>query len=49
MAQAEAEYPGWLRRLMTHPVKSLNNYRELFQKLISPNGAVKLYCEVAEL
>jgi glucose 1-dehydrogenase len=49
MAQAEAEYPGWLRRLMTHPVKSLNNYRELFQKLTSPNGAIKLYCEVADL
>jgi glucose 1-dehydrogenase len=49
MAQAEAEYPGWLRRLMTHPVKSLTNYGELFQKLTSPNGAIKIYCEVADL
>src|SRR5947209_1985395 len=28
MAQAEAEYPGWLRRLLTHPVRRLDNYRE---------------------
>src|SRR4026207_191733 len=46
MAQAEAEYPGWLRRLLTHPVMSLANYGELFQKLTSPNGAIKVFCEV---
>jgi threonine dehydrogenase-like Zn-dependent dehydrogenase len=34
MAQAEAEYPGWLRRLLTHPVKGLENYKELFEKLM---------------
>src|ERR1700756_5664073 len=30
MAQAEAEYPGWLGRLLTHPVARLDNYQELF-------------------
>ena len=49
MAQAEAEYPGWLQRLLTHPVKGLENYQELFAKLTNPNGAIKVYCEVAEL
>lgn len=49
MAQSEAEYPGWLRRLLTHPVKGLENYRELFDKLTNPNGAIKVFCEVAEL
>ena len=49
LAQAEAEYPGWLSRLLTHPVKGLENYRELFDKLTNPNGAIKVYCEVAEL
>lgn len=46
MAQAEAEYPGWLRRLLTHPVRGLGNYRELFDHLQNPNGAIKIFCEV---
>jgi len=49
LAQAEAEYPGWLRRLLTHPVKGLENYRELFDKLTTAKGAIKVFCEVAEL
>jgi glucose 1-dehydrogenase len=49
MAQAEAEYPGWFSRLLTHPVKGLNNYRELLDKLTSAKGAIKVYCEVADL
>jgi glucose 1-dehydrogenase len=48
MAQAEAEYPGWLRRLLTHPVKTLDRFTELYEKLTSPNGAIKIFCEVAE-
>ena len=47
LSQAEAEYPGWLRRLLTHPVRGLDNYRELFDRLQNPNGAIKIYCEVA--
>jgi threonine dehydrogenase-like Zn-dependent dehydrogenase len=49
LAQAEAEYSGWLSRLLTHPVKGLENYRELFDKLLNPNGAIKVFCEVADL
>lgn len=49
MAQAEAEYPGWLGNLLTHPVKGLDNYEELFKKLTTPNGAIKVYCQVADL
>jgi threonine dehydrogenase-like Zn-dependent dehydrogenase len=49
LAQAEAEYPAWLSRLLTDPVKGLENYRELFAKLTNPNGAIKVCCEVAEL
>jgi glucose 1-dehydrogenase len=48
MAQAEAEYPGWLSRLLTDPVRGLENYRELFDKLTNPNGAIKVFCEVAD-
>lgn len=47
MAQAEAEYPGWLRQLLTTPVRGLDRYEELFRHLQNPNGAIKIYCEVA--
>jgi threonine dehydrogenase-like Zn-dependent dehydrogenase len=47
MSQAEAEYPGWLRRLLTDPVRGLENYRDLFDRLQNPNGAIKIFCEVA--
>jgi threonine dehydrogenase-like Zn-dependent dehydrogenase len=49
MAQAEAEYAGWLKRLLTHPVKELENYRELFDTLTGAKGAIKVFCEVAAL
>ncbi len=49
MAQAEAEYQGWLSRLLTDPVRGLENFTELFRKLTSSNGAIKVFCEVAEL
>ena len=49
MAQAEAEYPGWLSRLLTHPVKGLENYSELLDKLTTAKGAIKVFCEVAPI
>src|SRR5438034_5179690 len=49
LSQAELEYPGWLKRLLTHPVKGLANYQELFEKLRNAKGAIKIFCEVAEL
>ena len=48
MAQAEAEYSGWLNRLLTDPVRGLENYPDLFKKLANPNGSIKVFCEVAE-
>ena len=47
MAQAEAEYPGWLSRLLTHPVNGLENYEELFNQLTEAKGAIKVFCQVA--
>src|SRR5213080_3029783 len=47
MCHAELEYPGWLGKLLTDPVKGLENYGELFKKLTSPNGSIKVFCEVA--
>ena len=49
LSQAEAEYPGWLARLLTHPVKGLENYEMLFETLTTAKGAIKVFCEVAEL
>jgi len=48
LSQAELSYPGWLEKLLTHPVKGLENYRELMGHLTGGNGVIKAYCEVAE-
>jgi hypothetical protein len=32
-ALAEAQYSGWLKPLLTHPVEGLENYKDAFQKL----------------
>jgi len=49
LAQAELEYPGWLEKLLTHPVKGLEQYQQLMQTLTEAKGAIKVYCEVAPL
>jgi threonine dehydrogenase-like Zn-dependent dehydrogenase len=49
LSHAELQYPGWLQRLLTHPVKGLGNYEELFDKLTNARGAIKIYCEVADV
>ncbi len=48
LAEAELEYPGWLKRLLTHPIAGLERYRDLFETLTSAKGAIKVYCEVAQ-
>ena len=48
MALAEADYPGWLARLLTHPVRGLENWKLLLDTLTNAKGAIKVYCEVAE-
>ncbi len=47
MAQAEAEYRGWLARLLTHPVRGLENYAQIFELLATARGAIKIFCELA--
>jgi threonine dehydrogenase-like Zn-dependent dehydrogenase len=49
LSQAEAEYPGWLARLLTHPVKGLENYEKLFETLTTAKGAIKVFCEVSDI
>ncbi len=49
LAQAELSHPGWLGRLLTHPVKGLENYRTLLDTLTMGQNAIKVYCEIADL
>jgi glucose 1-dehydrogenase len=46
MALAEAQYKGWLPRLLTHPVQGLENFKEAFEKL-GMKEAIKVYYQVA--
>ena len=48
MALAEARYPGWLGRLLTHPVRGLEGYGEMIRLLTEERGAVKVFVEVKE-
>jgi threonine dehydrogenase-like Zn-dependent dehydrogenase len=47
MALAEAAFPGWLSRLLTHPVAGLDRYREMMDALTSGTDVIKVFCEVA--
>ena len=46
MALAEAQYPGWLKRLLTHPVEGLDNYEEMIRLLTEEKSAIKVFVEV---
>ncbi len=46
MAVAEAQYPGWLARLLTHRVDGLDRYAEVLGLLSAP-GVIKAYVEIA--
>ena len=48
MALAEAQYPGWLPRLLTHRIERLGDYRRAFE-LLGAKGAIKVFVEVALL
>src|SRR6266540_583662 len=40
MAQAESQYTGWLSKLLTHPVRGLESYGQLFENLNGAKGAI---------
>lgn len=49
LSTAELQYPGWLKKLLTHPVKGLENYEEIIRLLTDSRGSIKVYCEVAAI
>src|ERR671929_6865 len=49
LTMAEAQYPGWTARLLTHPVRGLESYRQLIDTLTSGKDVIKAFCEIAPL
>ncbi len=49
LSHAEHEWPGWISNFLTHPVKGLENYKELMNTLTNAKGAIKVFCEVAPI
>ncbi len=47
LALCEAMHPDWLDKILTHPVKGIENFRELFDLLNNgADGMVKTFCEI---
>jgi glucose 1-dehydrogenase len=46
MIKSEALYPGWLGRLLTHPIRGLENHQQMLDALTNGRGAIKVYVEV---
>ncbi len=47
LALAGAQFPGWTARLLTHPVRGLENYRQLMAMLMNARGVIKVFLEIA--
>lgn len=43
---AEAYYPGWLDKIITHKVKGLDNYEKIIKLLDNDKGLIKVVVEV---
>jgi threonine dehydrogenase-like Zn-dependent dehydrogenase len=47
LASAELSWPGWLARLLTHPIDGLASYEALLSTLGAGKGVIKVYCRVS--
>ncbi len=47
-ARAEAQFPGWLSKFLTHPVDGLENYKEMMRLLTEEKEAIKVFVNVAK-
>lgn len=47
LSSAELEYPGWLEKLLTHPVEGLDNYQQMMKLLTEEKNAIKVFVNVA--
>jgi threonine dehydrogenase-like Zn-dependent dehydrogenase len=48
LALGEATWPGVIRKILTTPVRGLDNYQEMMRLLVEDREALKVYVEVAE-
>lgn len=48
LAMAEAQYPGWAARLLTHPIQGLENYMQLIDTLTNGKGVIKAFVEISD-
>ncbi len=46
LIKAEALFPGWLSKLLTTPIRGLENYDEMIRALTEDRDAIKVYVEV---
>jgi len=46
-ARAELKFPGWLPKLLTHPVIGLEPYQDMMQTLTTERGAIKVFVNAA--
>jgi threonine dehydrogenase-like Zn-dependent dehydrogenase len=49
LSQAELQFPGWLSKLLTHPIRGLENYQQMMKTLTEARDAIKVFVEVAPL
>jgi threonine dehydrogenase-like Zn-dependent dehydrogenase len=47
LVKAYAFYPGWLEKLLTHPVEGLDNYEQMLRELTEARDAIKVFVQVA--
>jgi threonine dehydrogenase-like Zn-dependent dehydrogenase len=47
LARAEMEFPGWLAKLLTHPVEGLERYEEMMRLLTTARDAIKVFVNVS--
>ena len=47
LVKAYAFYPGWLEKLLTHPVEGLHNYEQMLRELTEAQDAIKVFVQIA--
>jgi glucose 1-dehydrogenase len=49
LALCEAMHPDWLDKMLTHPIRGIENFRQIFDNLShSTPGLVKTFCEISQ-
>ncbi len=48
LAVGEVTWPGVVQRILTNPVRGLDNYQEMMRLLVEEQSALKVYVDVAE-